>query len=92
MGSILVVMRARDISLIMECMHMDLEHCMKSYPNIPVSYKTSILREWHIWLTPSQDTESMMDLNTDSCGSCTTTKGTCIMVVLDYLIHCTLYM
>ena len=34
-----------DISLIMEYMHMDLEHCMKTYPNIPLPYKTSILRD-----------------------------------------------
>ena len=34
-----------DTSLIMEHMHMDLEHCMKTYPNIPLPYKTSILRD-----------------------------------------------
>ena len=35
-----------DISLIMEYMHMDLEHCMETYPNmIPLPYKTSILRD-----------------------------------------------
>ena len=34
-----------DISLIMEYMHMDLDHCMKAYPNIPLSYKTNILRD-----------------------------------------------
>ena len=34
-----------DISLIMEYMHMDLDHCMKTYPNIPLPYKTSILRD-----------------------------------------------
>ena len=34
-----------DISLIMEYMHMDLEHCMKTYPDIPLPYKTSILRD-----------------------------------------------
>ena len=34
-----------DISLIMEYMHMDLEHCMKTYPNITLPYKTSILRD-----------------------------------------------
>ena len=34
-----------DISLIMEYMHMDLEHCMKTYPNIPLPYKTNILRD-----------------------------------------------
>ena len=34
-----------DISLIMEYMHMDLEHCMKTCPNIPLPYKTSILRD-----------------------------------------------
>ena len=38
-----------DISLIMEYMHMDLEHCMKTYPNIPLPYKTSILRECGLW-------------------------------------------
>ena len=36
---------AADISLIMEYMHMDLDHCMKTYPDIPLSYKTSILRD-----------------------------------------------
>ena len=37
---------AADISLIMEYMHMDLEHCMETYPNmIPLPYKTSILRD-----------------------------------------------
>ena len=34
-----------DTSLIMEHMHMDLERCMKKYPNIPLPYKTSILRD-----------------------------------------------
>ena len=34
-----------DISLIMEYMHMDLEHCITAYPNIPLPYKTSILRD-----------------------------------------------
>ena len=34
-----------DISLIMEYMHMDLDQCMKTYPNIPLPYKTSILRD-----------------------------------------------
>ena len=34
-----------DISLIMEYMHMDLEHCMKTYPDIPLPYKTNILRD-----------------------------------------------
>ena len=34
-----------DISLIMEYMHMDLKHCMKTYPNIPLPYKTRILRD-----------------------------------------------
>ena len=34
-----------DISLIMEYVHMDLEHCMNTYPDIPLSYKTSILRD-----------------------------------------------
>ena len=36
-----------DISLIMEYMHMDLEQCMKTYMynNIPLPYKTSILRD-----------------------------------------------
>ena len=34
-----------DISLIMEYMHMDLEWCMKTYPNIPLPYKISILRD-----------------------------------------------
>ena len=34
-----------DISLIMEYMHMDLDHCVETYPNIPLSYKTSILRD-----------------------------------------------
>ena len=34
-----------DISLIMEYMHMDLDHCMKTYPNFPLSYKTRILRD-----------------------------------------------
>ena len=34
-----------DISLIMEYMHMDLDHCMKTYPDISFSYKTSILRD-----------------------------------------------
>ena len=34
-----------DISLIMEYLHMDLEQCIKTYPNIPLSYKTSILRD-----------------------------------------------
>ena len=34
-----------DISLIMEYMHMDLEHCMETYPDIPLPYKISILRD-----------------------------------------------
>ena len=34
-----------DISLIMEYMHMDLEHGIAAYPNIPLPYKTSILRD-----------------------------------------------
>ena len=34
-----------DISLIMEYMHMDLEHCITAYANIPLPYKTSILRD-----------------------------------------------
>ena len=34
-----------DISLIMEYMHMDLDHCMETYPNIPLPYKTRILRD-----------------------------------------------
>ena len=34
-----------DISLIMEYMHMDLEQCITAYPNIPLPYKTSILRD-----------------------------------------------
>ena len=34
-----------DISLIMEYMHMDLEHCMETYPDIPLPYKTTILRD-----------------------------------------------
>ena len=34
-----------DISLIMEYVHMDLEHCMKTYPGFPLPYKTSILRD-----------------------------------------------
>ena len=34
-----------DISLIMEYMHMDLEQCMEAYPNIPLPYKISILRD-----------------------------------------------
>ena len=34
-----------DICLIMENMHMDLEQCMKTYPNIPLPYKISILRD-----------------------------------------------
>ena len=34
-----------DISLIMEYMHMDLEHCMKTYSDIPLPYKTSILKD-----------------------------------------------
>ena len=34
-----------DINLIMEYMHMDLGHCMKTYPNISLPYKTSILRD-----------------------------------------------
>ena len=34
-----------DTSLIMEHMHMDLEHCMKTYPIIPLPFKTSILRD-----------------------------------------------
>ena len=34
-----------DISLIMEYMHMDLEQCIKTYPNIPLPYKTSILKD-----------------------------------------------
>ena len=34
-----------DISLIMEYMHMDLDQSMKTYPNIPLPYKTSILRD-----------------------------------------------
>ena len=34
-----------DIGLIMECMNMDLEHCMKTYPNFPLPYKTRILRD-----------------------------------------------
>ena len=34
-----------DISLIMEHVHMDLEHCITAYSNIPHAYKTSILRD-----------------------------------------------
>ena len=34
-----------DISLIMEYMHMDLDQCMKTYPDIPLFCKTSILRD-----------------------------------------------
>ena len=34
-----------DISLIMEYMHMDLEHCITAYPNIPLPFTTSILRD-----------------------------------------------
>ena len=34
-----------DISLIMEYMHMDLDQCMKTYPDILLPYKTSILRD-----------------------------------------------
>ena len=34
-----------DISLIMEYMHMDLDQCMKTYPDIPLPYKISILRD-----------------------------------------------
>ena len=34
-----------DITLIMEYMHMDLEQCMKTYPNIPLPYKIRILRD-----------------------------------------------
>ena len=34
-----------DISLIMEYMHMNLDQCMKKYSNIPLPYKTSILRD-----------------------------------------------
>ena len=34
-----------DISLIMEYMHMDLDQCMMKYSNIPLPYKTSILRD-----------------------------------------------
>ena len=34
-----------DVSLIMEYMHMDLEHCINTYPNIPLPYKASILRD-----------------------------------------------
>ena len=34
-----------DISLIMEYMHMDLKDCITAYPNIPLPYKTSILRD-----------------------------------------------
>ena len=34
-----------DMSLVMEYMHMSLEHCMKIYPKIPLPYKTSILRD-----------------------------------------------
>ena len=34
-----------DISLIMEYMHMDLDQCMKTYSDIPLPYKTSILRD-----------------------------------------------
>ena len=34
-----------DISLIMEYVHMDLCHCMETYPKIHLSYKTSILRD-----------------------------------------------
>ena len=42
-----------DISLIMEYMHMDLDHCMKTYPDIPQPYKTSILRDvaYMVWPT-----------------------------------------
>ena len=32
-----------DISLIMEYMHMDLDQCMKTYSDIPLPYKTSIV-------------------------------------------------
>ena len=34
-----------DTSLIMEYMHMDLDQCIKTYPKIPIPYKTSILRD-----------------------------------------------
>ena len=34
-----------DISLIMEYMHMDLNQCIKTYHDIPLPYKTSILRD-----------------------------------------------
>ena len=34
-----------DVSLIMEYMHMDLKHCINTYPDIPLPYKTSILRD-----------------------------------------------
>ena len=34
-----------DTSLIMEHLHMDLEYCMKTYSDIPLPYKTSILRD-----------------------------------------------
>ena len=34
-----------DMSLIMEAMHMDLEHCITTYPDIPHSYKIGILRD-----------------------------------------------
>ena len=34
-----------DISLIMEYMPMDLKHCVDAYPDIPLPYKTSILRD-----------------------------------------------
>ena len=34
-----------DVSLIMEYLHMDLEHCINTYPDIPLPYKTSILRD-----------------------------------------------
>jgi len=32
-----------DITLVMEFVHMDLEKCIRTYPNIPLSYKLSIL-------------------------------------------------
>ena len=34
-----------DITLIMESVHMDLEKCIRTYPNIPLSFKLSILRD-----------------------------------------------
>ena len=37
--------REDDVTLIMESVHMDLEKCIRTYPNMPLEYKVCILRD-----------------------------------------------